>query len=336
MSRMLNSAPQRPTPAPDPAETRRQEVGMESFPLQLCGTDDAPDASADEGGSRCDPPNRGSGKSGGGVAAVQKGATDLRGEPIDRVFFKHQDYAIYLSGDEVVIHFADDPARAKQQIDATAELIPLRNKLGFLISGRAMPGCYRRHVADAFRLTLEGKPLVAQEILSCAIREVLDYKARGGRTSYLTFAGPLALGVCVALLAGGAFAFWEGHGAVGRLLLASSGGAMGALLSIAIALRCRTVAVDDDAKANWLDGLIRVLIGTISGGALMLVLVTGVVASISMSMVKDDGGESAWQAALIVGFAAGFFERLMPDLLAKSLDTRSKVVSSNGPQAASG
>jgi hypothetical protein len=111
---------------------------------------------------------------------------------------------------------------------------------------------------------------------------------------------------------------------------------MGALLSIAIALRCRTVAVDDDAKANWLDGLIRVLIGTISGGALMLVLVTGVVASISMSMVKDDGGESAWQAALIVGFAAGFFERLMPDLLAKSLDTRSKVVSSNGPQAPSG
>jgi hypothetical protein len=263
------------------------------------------------------------------VAELLKGATDCRGEPVDAVFFKRDDYAIYLSGGDVAIQYADDPVKAKQQIDATAELIPLRDRLRFMISGRQVPGCYRRHIADAFRLTLEGKPLVAEEILSCAIEDVLGYKARVGRTIYLTFAGPLALAVCMSLLAASMFAFNEKAPAVGHLLLAAAGGAMGALLSIAIALRTRTVAVDDDKKANRIDGLIRVLIGTISGGALMLVLVTGVVASVSMSMVKDGSADLAWQAALIVGFAAGFFERLVPDLLAKSFDSKPKVASSH-------
>lgn len=270
------------------------------------------------------------------VAAVLKGATDCRGEPIEQVFFKRSEYAIYLSGGDVVIQYADDAAKAKQQIDATADLIPLRDKLRFMIRGRKVPGCYRPQIADAFRLTLEGKPLVAEEILVSAIGDVLSYKARVGRTTYLAFAGPLALALSLALLVAGAIAFGREAPAVGRLLLAASGGAMGALLSIAIALRTRTVAVDDDARANWLDGLIRIFIGTISGGVLMLVLVTGVVASINMSMVQQGRADLAWQAALIVGFAAGFFERLVPDLLAKSFDSKPRVAASHaiGQQAA--
>jgi hypothetical protein len=266
------------------------------------------------------------------VAQIRKGATDSRGELIEKVFFKRSDYAIYLSDGEVIIQYSDDETRAKQQIDATSELIPLRDKLRFMIKGRRVPGCYRGHVADAFRLILEGKPLVAEESLTCAIEDMLSYKARVGRTSYLGFAGPLAFVVCVALLAVGALAFSNGEIDVGRLLLAASGGAMGALLSIAIALRTRTVAVDDDTRANWLDGGLRVFIGTISGGALMLVLVTGVVASIGMTTIaKDTTADHVWQVALIVGFAAGFFERLVPDLLAKSFDSRPKVAVSPPP-----
>jgi len=266
------------------------------------------------------------------VAQVRKGAMDSRGEPIEKVYFKRSDYAIYLSAGDVVIQYSDDEEKAKPQIDATAQLIPLRDRLRFMIKGRRVPGCYRGHIADAFRLTLEGKSLLAEESLTCAIGDVLSYKARVGRTSYLSFAGPLALGVCLALLAIGAFAIGQDQVDVGRLLLAASGGAMGALLSIAIALRTRTVAVDDDTRANWLDGGLRVFIGTISGGALMLVLATGVVASIGMpTAVKEGAGDNVWQVALIIGFAAGFFERLVPDLLAKSLDSKPKVAVSPPP-----
>jgi hypothetical protein len=268
------------------------------------------------------------------VAGFTEGVIDSRGQTVEEVYFKRAHYAIYLARHQVVIQYADEEDLAKQQIDLTAELIPLRDKLRFMVEGRHVKGCYRGHIADAFRLALEGKPLVAQEILSCAIEDILGHKARVGRTNYMLFAGPVALAVFVVLATAGTLAWRNDAFAAGRLLLALSGGTMGALLSIAIALRTRTVAVDDDRKANWLDAAIRLIIGTISGGALLLALVTGVVASISMVVVKDENPDLAWQAALIIGFAAGFFERLVPDLLAKSFESKPKVTSSAAGQRA--
>jgi hypothetical protein len=56
----------------------------------------------------------------------------------------------------------------------------------------------------------------------------------------------------------------------------------------------------------------------ISAAVLFLLLSSGVVTSINAGTVPLTGGNIPWQVAIIVGFAAGFLERLVPDLLERS------------------
>jgi hypothetical protein len=57
----------------------------------------------------------------------------------------------------------------------------------------------------------------------------------------------------------------------------------------------------------------------ISAGVLILLLNSGIVSTISAGGVALNGSAMTWQLALIVGFAAGFLERLVPDLLEKTV-----------------
>lgn len=264
------------------------------------------------------------------VADVKMGGADSRGEIVDEIYFKRSHYAVYRCARQVVIQYADEEERATEQIGWTADLISLRDKLQYMIAGRKLPGCYRRPIAEAMRLALENKLVPAKEALEGAVQDVMGYKARVGRTLYLLFAGPLAFLASAALIAVSLFLIDSGHLPVGLLLLACSGGSMGALLSIAIALRKRTVAVDDDWKANVVDGMIRLLIGIISAAALFLVLNAGFVANIGTEVMRGDNPnfDAAWQTALIIGFAAGFFERLVPDLLEGTFKQQPKITTS--------
>jgi hypothetical protein len=55
----------------------------------------------------------------------------------------------------------------------------------------------------------------------------------------------------------------------------------------------------------------------ISAAVLFLLLNSGIIANISAGGVPLTGSDMNWQVALIIGFAAGFLERLVPDLLEK-------------------
>jgi hypothetical protein len=59
----------------------------------------------------------------------------------------------------------------------------------------------------------------------------------------------------------------------------------------------------------------------ISAAVLFLLLNSGVVANIDAGGVALSGAKMQWQVALIVGFAAGFLERLVPDLLEEECAT---------------
>lgn len=264
------------------------------------------------------------------VASISEGEQDARGSKIARVYFKRDAYAIYESRDQVHIQYADDSRTATDQIGRVARLLPLRDRLNYLIVGAHLPNCYREHVAEALRLGLEGQPEIARSTLEAALGDARERMARRGRIDYLRYAGLVAILVSV-VLSGIAVVFfsWSPNPRatattaypVNLLLLATAAGAIGALFSIALGIRARTVVVDADWQTNAYDGAIRVGIGAIAGAVLFLFLSSGVITEISAGSARLTGTQPIWQMATIAGFAAGFLERLVPDILEKGAST---------------
>lgn len=265
------------------------------------------------------------------VASIGDGERDALGSKIVRVYFKRDAYAIYESRDQVHIQYADDSRTASDQIVRVARLLPLRDRLNYLIVGAHLPNCYREQVAEALRLGLEGQPEIARSTLEAALSDARERMARRGRIDYLRYAGLVAMLVSVILGAIAVVFFSWSPSASGApttttypvtlLLLATAAGAIGALFSIALSIRARTVVVDADWQTNAHDGAIRVGIGAIAGAVLFLFLSSGIITEISAGTAKLTGTQPIWQMATIVGFAAGFLERLVPDILEKGAPT---------------
>jgi hypothetical protein len=258
------------------------------------------------------------------VTDIRKNAHDDRGEKIDFVFFRRRNFAIYRSGGKIMVQYADDEAVAKDQIAGIADLMPLRDRLHYLVKDMATPQSYHWQIAEALRLGLNGQKDAAISTMQAAINDITTTRQRKGRITYLICAWALVLGA-VALLSGGAAAIWlfcDSKGGIAsgldRLLMATGSGAVGALLSTAIALRSRTVAVDGDLKSNAMDSVTRIMIGVISAAALYLILDSKLLEGVKIGAMNLKL-EVTWQVALLAGFAAGFLERLVPDLLEKKL-----------------
>jgi hypothetical protein len=278
------------------------------------------------------------------VAGIEVGKTDSRNQKIDFVYFKRSRYAIYLCGSKVVVQYADDDTEATKQIGALAELIPLRDRLQYLVpaggdedAGRSKDAeCYRPQIAEALRLGLEDRGEMAKRILDAAIQDVLDARARVGRMFYLKFAGPLAIVIAGVLIA---LAFGVPKLVPAKILMiATAGGAIGALLSISIAIRARTVATDGDISTNALDGTIRVFIGVVSAAVLYLFLESGMLKGVTFGEATIQGGAATIGAAVgfLIGFAAGFLERLVPDLLEKNSSVAGRAVGGSVPGGSTG
>lgn len=253
---------------------------------------------------------------------------DGAGRPIQDIYFKRATYVIYCTvssmGKQVLVQYADDSNVATTQIAALAELIPLRNRLQSLLADIPKPDQYYAQIAEAFRLGLEGKLDIAKQTLTDAVTEVQNLRASAGRNIYINQAGPIAAAVAAALLLVSAIFLFFGNAQFAKvwsplahLLIASGAGALGALLSIAISVRTRTVATDGDDLSIRIDAGLRVLIGVLSAAVLYLILGTGVMSQIKIGDMTFNPNAIVWQLALLLGFAPGFLERLVPDLLEK-------------------
>ena len=110
------------------------------------------------------------------------------------------------------------------------------------------------------------------------------------------------------------YAFQE---ASSDLWLAAKAGLIGAAFSIALAIRGRTVALDTELLDNVTDGTLRLLIGVISAGVLLLLLACGILPSLKIGDAQFGGSALTWQMVLVIGFVGGFLERFVPDLLEK-------------------
>ena len=258
------------------------------------------------------------------VYDIRKGQQDNRGETIDLVFFKRPEFAIYQSGGKILVQYADDEALAKQQIAKIAELLPLKDRLQYLVQNMDRPKRYHWQIAESLRLGLYGQKEPAKNIMQGAIDDINATRLRNGRVSYLvatlifvTFIVSVAFVTSIAIHGSWFDQIESSHKPdFLRLDLAVASGAVGALFSCVWQLRARTVATDGDILSNAVDSLARIVIGMVSAVALLLIIIsdfTGKIAPIVSDPLLD------WKSVLVVGLLAGFVERLVPDLLEKKL-----------------
>ena len=245
---------------------------------------------------------------------------DTSGNSIDRVYFKRDSYAIYRSGEQVLVAHSDNKDDERKQVADISGLLLVRNQLTNIIRELREANLkehYLAQIADALRLGLEGQVDSAKALINGAVDDAKENLMRAGRLVYLRWAACIAMAVAVILIFSGGGAYVQNRADVYLVLLATGAGAIGVLLSIAIAIRGRTVLVDGNRQTNIMDAALRVLIGVISAAALFLLLDSGAVDNLQIGSAQLAGSPS-WQATLLVGFAAGFLERLVPDLLEKA------------------
>ncbi len=232
-------------------------------------------------------------------------------------------YAVYRTPTRVVVHYADDPVLARAQRSALAPLNPLRGVINSLLDGwkPARAQRFSRGVADALVVALEGDMAGAAVILQNVKQEIIDERTSWARFQYLI----IALLTAVVLITACSYAYgdWFSHKIglppEGRgIWQAGGGGAVGAFFSIATAMRKRTVLTDLQWLDNAADAILRITIGLIAAMLLFCMLQAHLV---NISLASTGPGKTAaeqWMWIIVVGFTAGFLERLVPDLLEKS------------------
>jgi hypothetical protein len=247
------------------------------------------------------------------VADIEVGMRDSRGVPVQAIYsVKDEVYAIY-EAEKIMVHFADDRGIADTQRGAIADLAGLRAGLEHLTSQLPCVEYYKVQMASALQLALDEKPEQSKEVMEQAVANAKTERASRGRVQYLL------CGFATGLVFLGLFAcgYWLTPFPIDRsdLWLAAIGGTIGAFFSLAMSIRSRTVALDLDRWTNVIDGVLRVLIGVVAGAALTLLLATGALPELKIQDAAITGRYASWEVVVIVGFIAGFLERLLPDLL---------------------
>ena len=227
--------------------------------------------------------------------------------------------AAYAS-EGVQAQLSTDPAMRQRQ---RRLLLPLGNERARL---QALLGDWRRRysydarIATALQIALDGDAdgNSAQQALATLVdarTAIVAERDAAGRAQYVRYAvfwGLLDL-VCIAAVPNDWFKndvnFWLGMQA----------GLFGAILSIAISIRRRQEALYIDRASNLTDSFVRLLIGAVSGGTLVLLFATGLLPTLKTAAgdLALSGMTTASPFAALLGLIAGFVEQLVPSLLEK-------------------
>jgi len=272
---------------------------------------------------------------------LKKDGQDNLGNTVREILWRQKDYAIYCSDKGVYVHFSDCEQEEKEQRKRFREICPELCELRYMIaqmrgwnwwpwfSSRRRHTLYEHNMAQALMLMMEGDKdaaqNIAQQTLAMAVRRVTaDNTIRYVRTC-LVWAG---ISIAMALAA-----FWAlsriGHPeAIGwrPYLVGGMFGAAGAVFSIVTRLEAFELKPCDESRMNYWMSAVRVLMGFMSAIALLLFAETllgdmlGKLIGSPGSHIADPIGADAknvglWQAVAMLGFVAGFAERLIPNIV---------------------
>jgi hypothetical protein len=269
------------------------------------------------------------------VSDIRLGTKDLMGEPIQAIYSKvGQTYAVYGTGKRVMVQFADDPALGIEQRRALSPLNPLRGQINGLLDGwrsvaadDARVRIFDRRTADALTVALQGDQAHAETLLQEIRSEIMEEQESKGRVDYLVNATIAALVVffgflllSVAKSTGAMPSMISSFITLNKIWLAAAFGSLGALFSIAIAIRRREIRPDLQRRDNIVDAILRIMIGVVSAIILFSLLRSQLVSlGFGSSQVSfGTGGPAAVHLAIVVAFVAGLSEMLVGDYISRA------------------
>lgn len=263
------------------------------------------------------------------VSEVEKDKIDSAGAKICDVYARRPpDYAVYRTQERVLIHFADDRDQEQVQRSAMAKLNPIRGEINGLVDGwrrqqsmQSEANRYERRVGDALILAFEQDLAGAELLLTQIKKDVIDERTSWARFLYLiySFAAVIVMVAILALLNSEMFGRngYDFPAESWNLWFGAGTGAVGAFFSIAIGIRSRTILTDLHKLNNFMDAVLRVIIGSIAAALLVCLVQSGAV-TVQIGEAKlDAAGGTTWLYVMIIAFVGGFSERLVPDLLGK-------------------
>jgi len=280
-----------------------------------------------------------------GVRGLEKNKQDKLGNTVREILWRQKNYAIYSSDKGVYVHFSDCEQEEKDQRKRFTDICPELCELRYLtaqmrgwnwwrwFSSHRRDTLYDHNMAQALMLMMEGEIArakdIAQQTLAMAVRRVTaDNTIRYVRTC-LVWAG--------ILIAMGLATFWAlsriGHPeatAWRPYLVGGMFGVAGAVFSIVTRLEAFKLKPCDESRMNYWMSAVRVLMGFMSAIALLLFADTllddmlgkliGPGKHITDPIGADTQNVVLWEAVAMLGFVAGFAERLIPNIVRQTAD----------------
>ena len=259
------------------------------------------------------------------VEDVKPGARDPTEYIVEQIYSKTTDYAVYRTPIRVAIQFCDNVDGSRSQRQRVVPLNNVRTQITGLIDGwrnSRIPSLqvkarrYEGRLAAILVMALDGDSATPAASLTDLRDEITDERNSWGRFEYLISAFVISLAVFVALTLIQKFV-WPFKEQNENIWLAGRAGALGAFFSIALAIRNRTVLTNLRRRDNISDATLRIIVGTIAAGILILLLGANMVGNVTFAGQTWSGQSLVWQKVVAIGFIGGFSERLLPDLLAR-------------------
>jgi hypothetical protein len=166
---------------------------------------------------------------------------------------------------------------------------------------------WRTNLASGLQLALEGDLEGAKRTIAEAKTLVLAKRGARGRFQYLYWSSGVAAILMLSLFL--ARAYLPIHEISTDLWLAAEAGLVGAAFSIALAIKSRTVALDTEPLANATDGMLRLSIGVICAGVLVLLVASHILPRMTIGDLNFTDGAPTPRIVLVMPLRAPFVPR---------------------------